>query len=89
MRECLDEVKRRIEEFTSEKLKAAGVTLYEKDVDDFMEGIEELLMDALEGYRSIAEVQQIVDAVRAGETVNIPYYDPEIDEDPYIVRPTW
>lgn len=39
--------------------------------------------------RTLDEVQMIVDAVRAGERVQIAYYDPEIDDDPYVVRAAW
>ncbi len=39
--------------------------------------------------RMLDEVQGIVDAVRAGIPVQVDYYDPEIDDNPYVVRATW
>lgn len=39
--------------------------------------------------RTLDEVSMIVQAVRAGERVQIDYYDPEIDDDPYSVRAAW
>ncbi len=39
--------------------------------------------------RTLDEVQGIVDAVRAGLRVQIDYYDPEIDDDPYAARAAW
>ncbi len=31
----------------------------------------------------------IVQAVRAGKKVQVDYCDPEIDDDPYVVRAAW
>jgi hypothetical protein len=39
--------------------------------------------------RTISEVQSIVDAVRAGLPVQIDYYDPERDSDPYVNNPQY
>lgn len=39
--------------------------------------------------RTLEEVKMIVQAVRDGERVQIDYYDPDIDEDPYVVRAAW
>lgn len=39
--------------------------------------------------RTLDEVQGIVDAVRAGIPVRVDYYDPEIDDDPYVARAVW
>ena len=39
--------------------------------------------------RTLDEVQGIVDAVRTGIRVQVAYYDPEIDDDPYAVRAAW
>lgn len=39
--------------------------------------------------RTLEEVSMIVQAVRAGERVQVAYYDPEIDDDPYVVRAAW
>lgn len=39
--------------------------------------------------RTLKEVHMIVDAVRAGERVQVDYYDPDIDDDPYVVRQCW
>ena len=42
------------------------------------------------GYTTdLDEVQKIVDAVRAGIRVQVDYYDPDIDEDPHVVRAAW
>lgn len=39
--------------------------------------------------RTLEEVSMIVQAVRAGERVQVDYYDPEIDDNPYVVRAAW
>lgn len=39
--------------------------------------------------RTLDEVGMIVQAVRAGERVQVDYYDPELDEDPFSVRVAW
>ncbi len=39
--------------------------------------------------RTLKEVQSIVDAVRAGLQVNVDYYDPEMDDNPYVYRAKW
>lgn len=39
--------------------------------------------------RTLDEVQMIVDAVRTGLRVQVDYYDPEIDDDEYVVRAAW
>lgn len=36
--------------------------------------------------RTLDEVRMIVQAVRAGERVQVDYYEPEIDDDPYVFR---
>lgn len=39
--------------------------------------------------RTLDEVEMIVQAVRAGVLVQVDYYNPEIDDNPYVVRATW
>ncbi len=39
--------------------------------------------------RTLEEVNMIVQAVRSGEWVQADYYNPEIDDDPYVVRAAW
>lgn len=39
--------------------------------------------------RALGEVHSIVDAVRAGLQVQVDYYDPETDDDPYVAKATW
>lgn len=39
--------------------------------------------------RTLDEVQGIVDAVRAGLRVQVDYYNPEIDDAPYVCRAAW
>lgn len=58
--------------------------------------IADEIMDAIaENFRSITEVEQIVEAVQAGHRVEVAYWDPEEDAgpdglpDPMIVRPCW
>ena len=89
MRDCLMKARSRVIDFMKNKFEAAGLSFNEEEAQKLINEIEESIWDELENYRSITEVQQIVDSVRAGHEVNIPYYDPEIDEDPYIVRPKW
>ncbi len=89
MRECLNEARIKIIGFMRDRFKAAGLSFEEEEAQELMDGIEESIWNELESYRSLTEVQQIVDCVRAGHEMNVPYYDPEIDDDPYIVRPKW
>lgn len=51
----------------------------------------ELEVDALprSEMRTLKEVQSIVDAVRAGLQVQVDYYDPDEDDDPYVAKATW
>ena len=42
-----------------------------------------------EETRTLREVQSIVDAVRAGQQVQIAYYDPEEDDNPYVHKACW
>lgn len=39
--------------------------------------------------RTLGEVQSIVDAVRAGLTVQVDYYDPDEDDDSYVAKVAW
>ena len=39
--------------------------------------------------RTLEEVSMIVQAVRAGERVQVDYYDSEIDDNPYAIRAAW
>lgn len=66
--------------------------------DSYLKGAMAYLRRALEvqieaptrsEMRTLDEVQGIVDAVRAGIPVQVDYYDPEIDDNPYVVRATW
>lgn len=66
--------------------------------EEYIKGAMERLRCALEAavdapdrseMRTLKEVQMIVDAVREGVQVQIDYYDPEIDDDPYVARPHW
>lgn len=42
-----------------------------------------------EESRTLTEAQAIVEAVREGVPVQISYYDPEVDDDPYVQRKCW
>ena len=42
-----------------------------------------------EETRTLREVQNIVDAIRAGQQVQIVYYDSEEDENPYVRKACW
>lgn len=89
MRECLNEARSKIIGFMRKKFKAAGLSFEDAEAQELISEIEESIWNEMENYRSIDEVQGIVDSIRAGHEVNIPYYDPEIDDDPYIVRAKW
>ncbi len=39
--------------------------------------------------RTLDEVKMIVEAVRAGVQVYVDYYDPEMDDNPYVCRAVW
>lgn len=53
--------------------------------------IADTVMETItENYRSLTQVQSIVDAVRAGHRVQIAYYNPDEDElDGMVVRACW
>lgn len=61
----------------------------EAKVDEAVELLIDAAIDKLrEGYRSLEEVQQIVNSVRAGHNVQIAYGNPgEEDDDECIIRP--
>lgn len=63
----------------------------EEKVDAAVELLTDAVIDKLrEGYRSLEEVQQIVNSVRAGHNVQIAYGNPgEEDDDECIIRPCW
>ncbi len=63
----------------------------ETKVDEAVELLTDAVIDKLrEGYRSLDEVQHIVDSVRAGHNVRIAYGNPDEEEDDEcIVRPCW
>lgn len=42
-----------------------------------------------EESRTLTEVQMIVDAVREGMPVNMGYYDPDMDDDQFVVGRHW
>lgn len=42
-----------------------------------------------EETRTLREVQSIVDAIRAGQQVQVGYYDPEEDDNPYAYKACW
>lgn len=42
-----------------------------------------------EETRTLREVQSIVDAIRAGHQVQVGYYDPEEDDNPYAYKACW
>lgn len=79
-------VKETIWKAVQENMKAP-----EEVVKKAADAITDTVMDAItENYRSITEVQEIVEAVRAGHRVQIAYFDPEEDElDEMVVRPCW
>lgn len=61
----------------------------EAKVDEAVELLTDAVIDKLrEGYRSLDEVQHIVDSVRAGHNVRIAYGNPD-EDDECIVRPCW
>lgn len=86
-------------------LHAQGIDNVQQDLhfhtlygDFYMESAMAGLRRALESQieapprsemRTLDEVRMIVQAVRAGEQVQVDYYDPEIDDDPYVVRAAW
>lgn len=39
--------------------------------------------------RTLEEISEIVAAIKAGIPVGIDYFDEELDENPYVVRPCW
>ena len=63
----------------------------EKEFEKAVSRITDTVMEAIsENYRSITEVQDIVNAVRAGHKVEMQYYDPDENElDEMSVRACW
>lgn len=57
-----------------------------EDVDAICEALEEI--EEREPTRTLEQIQQIVDAVRAGIPVQVDYADAEV-EDGYIARLCW
>lgn len=58
-------------------------------VDEAVEKMADAVIEKLDcDYRSVSEVQQIVDMVKSGRDVQIAHQDPD-DEDEYIYRPCW
>lgn len=57
-----------------------------EDVDAICEALEEI--EEREPTRTLEQIQQIVDAVRAGIPVQVGYADAEV-EDEYIARLCW
>lgn len=52
--------------------------------------ISDLVMDKIsQDFRSITEIHGIVETIRAGMTVQIDYYDEELDDNEYIYRSCW
>lgn len=39
--------------------------------------------------RTLDEVDMIIQSIRAGLQVQVDYYDPEIDDDPFVCRAVW
>lgn len=58
----------------------------QEDVDAICEALEEI--EDREPTRTLDQIQQIVDAVRAGIPVQVDYADAEV-EDGYIARLCW
>ena len=59
-----------------------------EDVDAICEALEEI--EEREPTRTLEQIQQIVDAVRAGIPVQVGYADAEVEvEDGYIARLCW
>ncbi len=63
-------------------------------MESAMHGLRKALESQIEApgrseMRTLEEVRMIVQAVRAGERVQVDYYDPDIDDDPYVVRAAW
>lgn len=56
-----------------------------------MESLRRALAEFTEGEetRTLREVQSIVDAIRAGHQVQVEYYDPEEDDNPYVHKACW
>ena len=79
---AMGNVEHDIEFHTGDGEKSSGVAM-------------QTLKSALEWYadreesRTLTEVQIIVDAVREGVPVQIDYYNPDIDDDPYVARAHW
>ncbi|MCD8286185.1 MAG: hypothetical protein LUD50_03035 [Clostridia bacterium] len=72
-----------------EAIRAALIPL-DLPVDDVF-SIQDKIMEAVtDNYRSLTEVQSIVDCVRSGQRVHVDYWDPEDEEsmDP-LANPCW
>lgn len=63
----------------------------EPEIEKTAVQIADTVMEVItENYRSLTQVQSIVDAVRAGHRVQIAYYNPDEDElDGMVVRACW
>lgn len=86
-------------------LKGQGIDNVQQDMhfdtlcgDFYLEKAMGSLRTALEGeikapprseMRTLEEIGMIVQGIRAGMRVQVDYYDPETDDDPYVVRAAW
>lgn len=64
------------------------------DMEYAMSALRRALEDQVDApprseMRTLEEVEIIVQAVRAGEHVQVDYYDPELDDDDYVYRVEW
>lgn len=76
-----------------DRLVEVGIREVAKQCKKLAQSLDEcdaILTEEAEGKTwTLREVQSIVELVRAGKPVQIAPYDPDVDDDPYIVRPCW
>lgn len=66
-----------------------GLDLYE-DRAAFASYVENYVMTSImSNFRSISEIDSIVSAVRMGMRVQVDYYDPDTDDNEYVVKQCW
>lgn len=76
-----------------DRLVEVGIKAVAKKCKNLAQSLDEcddILTEKAEGKTwTLQEVQSIVDLVRAGKPVQIAPYDPDVDDDLYVVRACW
>lgn len=77
-------------EITREAIIEAVIQhLQDENAEEAKEIADQIMKTIHENYRSITEIQDIVEAVRLGMGVGVAYAEVDEEPDPYTVRGCW